>query len=66
MSILVVGSVAYDNLETPSGRRDDVRHMLQEAQIRFVIPVMEVGLSRQNADHHVAAANRDEHETRRQ
>ncbi len=24
MSILVVGSVAYDNLETPSGRRDDV------------------------------------------
>jgi sugar/nucleoside kinase (ribokinase family) len=24
MSILVVGSVAYDNLETPSGRRDDI------------------------------------------
>lgn len=24
MSILVVGSVAYDNLETPAGRRDDV------------------------------------------
>ena len=43
MSILVVGSVAYDNLETPSGKRDDV--LGGAATARFHRPDSGLGLS---------------------